>query len=275
MRRPPAVQGRFYPGTREKTYKLISDLEANSRFVVPKNIKGKIIGSILPHAGILYSGTQTIPYFKVLNQTSSFPDTFIILNPNHSGTGPDIALEEGVSWYNDAGEVEIDLELNKLLPFSHDASAQRREHSAEVLLPYIQYFADGRPFKILPICLKNIMPERATELAGAIKNAVETTGRNVQVIASSDFSHFLTPDAGRKSDDLVLEEIKNKDISKLENVVLKNGLTICGYCPIMVLMSYAALVDAEYKTTILARGNSGEVIPSHDVVDYISILFHA
>jgi len=43
----------------------------------------------------------------------------------------------------------------------------------------------------------------------------------------------------------------------------------------MVLMSYAALVDAEYKTTILARGNSGEVIPSHDVVDYISILFHA
>jgi hypothetical protein len=42
----------------------------------------------------------------------------------------------------------------------------------------------------------------------------------------------------------------------------------------MVLMKYAASFDPEYRISILARGHSGEVIPSPEVVDYVSMVLY-
>ncbi len=49
---------------------------------------------------------------------------------------------------------------------------------------------------------------------------------------------------------------------------------MCGYGPIMTLMEYAGGSNSDYKVEILARGHSGEVVPSHEVVDYISMILY-
>jgi AmmeMemoRadiSam system protein B len=275
MKRYPAAEGRFYPGTKDSIFKLIGDIESNSSIDVPQEKIGNIIGAILPHAGHMFSAYQTIPFFRYLKKYKIQPETFIILNPNHSGMGPEIALDPNNTWVNSIGEIDIDIEINSLLPYPVDARAQQQEHSAEVIIPFMQYYQGDFEFKILPICMKQISSQKSIKLAEDLHHAIRSTGRSTIVIASSDFSHFLSPEEGKEKDDLVLKTIEDQDIRSLEKVVNKNNISVCGYCPIMSLMAYSELSEPNYTSTILARGHSGEVVPSSDVVDYISILFHS
>ncbi len=275
MKRYPAVEGRFYPDTKESIFKLIGDIDSNSTINGPEEKYRNTVGAILPHAGHMFSAYQTIPFFKYLNKHNIQPETFIILNPNHSGIGPDIVLDANSSWVNSIGEIGIDIEINTLLPYPIDFKTQLKEHSAEVIIPFMQYYLGDFDFKILPICMKRISSQQSKELAEDLHQVIQSTGRSTLVIASSDFSHFLGPGEGQEKDDLVLETIQNQDIKALDEVVCRNNITVCGYCPIMTLMAYAELSEPNYASTILARGHSGEVVESTEVVDYISILFHS
>ena len=94
------------------------------------------------------------------------------------------------------------------------------------------------------------------------------------MIYPSDFSHFLHPDKGKVLDDLVLDKILKFESESVQNVVRKNNISVCGYGPIMALMEYSKLVNTNPQNIIISRGHSGEVIPSNEVVDYVSILFY-
>jgi hypothetical protein len=54
--------------------------------------------------------------------------------------------------------------------------------------------------------------------------------------------------------------------------VRNKHITVCGYGSIMTLIEYAKLEAEKPKAKILKIGNSGEVIPSDEVVDYVSVL---
>ena len=53
----------------------------------------------------------------------------------------------------------------------------------------------------------------------------------------------------------------------------KKNISVCGFGPIMTLIEYSKLISVNPKVNILKIGHSGEVIPSNEVVDYVSILF--
>ncbi len=74
-------------------------------------------------------------------------------------------------------------------------------------------------------------------------------------------------------DALVLENIITFDSIAIEKVVRKKNISVCGFGPIMTLIEYSKLISKKPKADILKIGNSGEIIPSKEVVDYISILF--
>ena len=274
MIRKASYAGRFYPDSGEAIFQLLEEVEKRGKYSPPAQVSGRVIGAVLPHAGHIYSGYQTLPFFEHLSVNRITPDTFIILNPNHSGRGPGIALDPHESWNNPVGRVALDIQLAEALPYPNDPEAQRNEHSAEVIIPFIQYFYRDQKVKILPVCMKDQTSLSAIKLAADLHHAVEVTGRNAVVIASSDFSHFLTPEEGHRQDQLVLDKIKKRDVKAVEQTVVKNNISICGYGPIMTLMAYAGMIDNNYRSTLLARGHSGEIAPSRDVVDYISILFH-
>ena len=271
--RHPAVEGRFYPGTKEETFAFIEQIDRADRYPeFNQDIEG-VIGAILPHAGHVYSGYQTIPFFKLLIRRKIIPETFIILNPNHTGYGEAIAMDENAFWKNAAGVLKIDQELSELLPYPKDSLAHRNEHSCEVILPFIQYYY-GNEIKILPISLKSRKASDTEKLGVSLYEAVRKLKRNTIVIASSDFTHFQSPDEGFQMDQMVLDRIKQKEIHEVEKVVRQHDISVCGSGPIMSLMAYAAKASDRYSTKILARGHSGEVSPSNEVVDYISMLFY-
>jgi len=270
--RKAAVQGRFYPSTRNRIFDQIYEIEQSGRYPEPEISPSQVFGAVLPHAGHLYSGYQTLPFFQLIQRHRIFPDTFVIVHPNHSGIGKPIAIDDSKAWSNAIGDVAVDRALAKTMDLPFDSTAHAREHSAEVIIPFIQYFLADHPFSILPVCMMDQRYQSALLVVKSLKKAIAKTGRKVMVIASCDFSHFLPADQGARLDQTVLDSILQRDAPGVEHAVLNNQVTVCGYGPIMALMEYARSREKKYKMEILARGHSGEVVPSREVVDYISLM---
>ncbi len=272
--REAVVEGRFYPDTASKIFSQISAIEQRDRFPVDEFSTDRIFGAVLPHAGHLYSGYQTVPFFKVLNRMGKYPDTFIIVHPNHSGLGSDLAVNDADFWSNSIGNIPLDRDFANALALPFDSLAHDREHSAEVILPFLQYFLPDISFSIVPICMLDQGHQSASIVAERIRQAEQKTGRCILVIASSDFSHFSTPQEGEFRDQLVLDKIIARKPAAVEKVVKQNHISVCGFGPIMTLMEYAGAMEPNYQIKILARGHSGEVHPSREVVDYISMIMY-
>lgn len=270
--RSAAVEGRFYPSTKSRIFDQIMDIEQSGRYPEPDISPNKVYGAVLPHAGHLYSGYQTIPFFQLIRRHNLFPDTFVIVHPNHSGLGSPLAIDEAELWKNSIGEVPVDTELARAMKLPFDKMAHIREHSAEVIIPFIQYFLSDHPFSIVPVCMKDQTHKSASLVSERIMSAVAKTRRKIMLIASCDFSHFLPPGEGAELDQLVLDQILERHAPGVEQAVLQKRVSVCGYGPIMSLMEYARSKSPDYKIDLLARGHSGEVNPSPEVVNYISLI---
>ncbi len=270
--RSAAVEGRFYPSTKSRIFDQIMDIEQSGRYPEPELSPNLIFGAVLPHAGHLYSGYQTIPFFQLLRRHRLFPDTFVIVHPNHSGYGAPLAIDDTEIWSNSIGEVPVDVELAKAMKLPFDKRAHASEHSAEVIIPFIQYFLADHLFSIVPVCMMEQTHKNASLIAERIVRAAAKTGRKLMVIASCDFSHFLPPAEGMELDQLILDQILQRNTPGVERAVTENRVSVCGYGPVMTLMEYARTRNPDYQIEVLARGHSGEVSPSPEVVDYISLI---
>jgi len=272
--RNAVVEGQFYPATKERIFEQIREIERANRYLVPELSPVRIFGAVLPHAGHIYSGYQTIPFFQLIKRLEMYPETFIIIHPNHSGLGQSVAIDDSDVWHNSIGEVPMDRDFASALDLPFDRWAHFKEHSAEVIIPFLQYYLTDHPFSIVPICMKDQSYQSASLIAKQIKKAVRETGHKIMLLASSDFSHFLSPEDGQKKDQHILENMLARNAQGVEVVVKKHQISACGYGPIMTLMEYACAIESDYNVEILARGHSGEVNPSREVVDYISMIMY-
>lgn len=270
--RSAAAEGRFYPSTKSRIFDQILDIELSGRYPEPDLSPSKVFGAVLPHAGHIYSGYQTIPFFQLIRRHRIYPDTFIIVHPNHSGQGPAMAIDDSEQWSNAIGEVPVDVKLAKAMDITMDQRAHAKEHSAEVIIPFMQYFLADHPFSIVPICMLEQSHENASLISKGIIKAAKKTGRRIMLLASCDFSHFLPPSEGARMDQKVIDHILQRNAPGVEQAVMENHISVCGYGPIMTLMEYARSQSPDYNIELLARGHSGEVLPSHEVVDYISLI---
>ncbi len=270
--RSAAVEGRFYPSTKSRIFDQIMDIEQSGRYPEPDLSPEKVFGAVLPHAGHIYSGYQTIPFFQLLRRHNLFPETFVIVHPNHSGHGASLAIDDADVWSNSIGEVSIDTELARAMDLHFDPRSHAMEHSAEVIIPFIQYFLPEQAFSIVPVCMLDQTHENAALVAEKTILAQKKTGRKIMLIASCDFSHFLPPIKGAELDQYILDQILVGNAKAVEELVRDKRISVCGYGPIMSLMEFAGSQSPDYQVEVLARGHSGEVSPSPEVVNYISLI---
>lgn len=272
--RKPAFADKFYPGNLKDLVLLFDSLYAKERDRINLNLSYKnIIGGIVPHAGYVYCGYEAIHFFEILKHSRTKYDTIVILNPSHSGHGHDISVDTNDAWETPFGWVRIDKEFADKLNIPESDVAQKYEHSGEVMVPYLQYWLDYK-FKIVPICIKMQDVSNAIMLADNIFKAKKELDRKVLVLASSDFSHFVKPEYGRRMDNMVLDNIMKFDSEEMFETIYTKSVSVCGYCPIMALMEYSKLVSEQPKAVVLKQGSSGDVMPADNVVDYISLLFY-
>jgi MEMO1 family protein len=271
--RKASFAGRFYPADKQSLSMMIEDIySAEKEFINVELAQKRIIGGIVPHAGIVFSGYQAIHFYAILKQSDQQIDTFVIINPNHSGLGKGMFnISNYDFWETPLGLIEIDREFSAELDIEVCNQAHDNEHSGEVQLSFIKYFHSPQP-KVVLITMNQQDVESALILAQKIKKATEVTNKKVILVASSDFSHYETPEIGFRKDQFVVDAILKLDAEQVYSEVKSHQVTVCGFGPIMTLINFAKMESENSQLSILKRGHSGEVHPSTEVVDYISFL---
>lgn len=277
MIRKPAVAGLFYELNPDSLRKQIEWCFYNQ--LGPGSIpeignKREIKGVIAPHAGYLYSGPVAAHTYHELAK-DGFPETFVILCPNHTGMGSGLSTTTG-TWETPLGPVDIDEELaNHMMAnigiLDSDPAAHLKEHSAEVQLPFLQYF--NKDFKFVPVTMWMQDIETATEVGTAIHQAVMELDKDVVVIASTDFTHYQPQDVAYNQDMRVLEAIEKMDERLMMSRVIEMNVSMCGYGPVagtIVASKKMGATACELKKYATSGDTTGD---KSSVVAYASAVF--
>jgi len=278
-RRKPAAAGTFYEADRDELLMQINSC-FNSPHGPQKLPKSKsemdapppIIVS--PHAGYMYSGPVAAHGFYEISIRRR-PESIVIIGPNHFGIGTDVSIYPRDSWITPLGEAKIDTQLvtklsNSSEIFSLDEFSHMEEHSIEVQIPFLQYVYGE--IKFVPICMLD-QSVSVAKLIGEILADVISEPEKILVVASSDFSHYVSHDEALRRDLPVIERILKLDIDGFYQEISHRKATLCGYGPIAAAMSFARKIG--YKTSrLLKYATSGDVTgEKSSVVGYASIMF--
>lgn len=258
MMRTCAVAGMFYPRDPSHLEQLLEKFFSGTR---PGSASRGIVS---PHAGYIYSGEVAAHAFSTI--PPDFSGTFVVIGPSHRGY---INCVSKVSWETPLGVVDTDAEFVELLDIETDEISHRDEHSLEVQMPFIKYrFPRAR---IAPVMMGLQDYPSAMRVAEKIVNAVRQTKRDVRIVASSDFSHYV-PEQKAKSDDLyAIEPLLTLDTSEFYRRIEERRVTACGYGPIATMVTACGKLGA--KTAQLIRyATSGDVTGDRrEVVGYAAI----
>jgi len=259
MIRNPVVAGQFYPEAPDQLRSMIEGM------VDKKAVKEEVIGLLSPHAGYPYSG----PVAGATISRIKFKDTFIIMGPNHTGSGKPLGImTEGV-WKTPLGEVEIDSELGKQILaasgyLQEDHVAHQHEHSIEVQLPFLQYFKPD--IKLVPIVLAYASGDVYKEIGQGLAKAIKELNREVVIIASSDMTHYESQESAQRKDTQAIEAMLDLNEDELLKRVQELDISMCGYAPTVSLISAAKELGAtgaelvKYQTSGDTTGDYAAVV---------------
>lgn len=270
--RSPTVAGQFYEDDGARLAHQIEScfLDPRGPGSLPPRHRSSVRGiraAVVPHAGYPYSGPIAARAFFELARQKPAP-VVLILGVDHHGAGAPFALSDR-PWSTPLGRVDVDHELVRALtrpPIVIDEAAHEPEHSVEVELPFLQYV---EPYPVVvPLMVRFAPFEQLQRVASEVRTAI--AGRDLLLIASTDFSHYVDVETARRLDRRAIDAILRNDARGLYRTVTQEGISMCGIAPTTVLLEI--LRDEALLTRLLAWGHSGEAEPMDRVVGYASIL---
>ena len=268
---PPVVAGMFYPREPEKLSAMVERLlNAAPRHELPE----PLLGLMVPHAGLRYSGLAAAHAYRSLQGRSQI-ELAVVLAPSHRLPAAFASTLDRPAYRTPLGDVPIDRALARrlvkacpVLRFEERLFAQ--EHSLEVQLPFLQKVLPR--VAILPVILGNRSPGLTRELARALHEAL---GQRTDVVylASSDMSHYLPYEEAERRDAESLEIICRLDFDGLHRALAEDRARICGGGPVAVLTK---LLDLKGKgqALVLFHNSSGDTAGDKErVVGYGVVAF--
>jgi AmmeMemoRadiSam system protein B/uncharacterized protein (TIGR00255 family) len=251
--RVPVVAGSFYPADPARLRALVSDLLGDA---APARTSPSV-GVIVPHAGYVYSGRVAGAGLRAA-AASGEPELIVILGASHSGAGGVLSLPGDGAWQTPLGDVAIDLlgvERARALGIRQAPAAFRREHSMEVVVPFLQVLFPRSP-AILPVCVQLAAWDELREGARALGAAMGS--RRVWIVASSDFTHYEPDRVARERDRLALDLILAGDAEGFYRLTIEQRLSICGAGAICILLLLARDLGLT-RSSLVEYATSGSV----------------
>jgi len=263
--RSPAVAGQFYPRDPEELRAEIQN------YVSPSAELLRALGCIVPHAGYVYSGHVAGAVYARLE----VPRRCIVLCPNHTGMGTPLSIMSQGEWETPLGNAVIDSEIaeelkSRLPLLQEDAEAHRREHAAEVQIPFLQ--ARRASFTFVPIAVGTGRFEALHLLGEAIGATIAALKERVLIIASSDMNHYESDPVTRHKDSRAIDRVLGLDPRGLYDVVTREDITMCGYGPAVAMLTAAKHLGAT-KAELIKYATSGDISGDRTrVVGYAGIV---
>ena len=259
MYRSPIASGSFYPGNKEELKSVLKTLMGDC----PE--RQKALGVVSPHAGYLYSGRVMGSVFSRIE----VPDTVVILAPNHTGRGTPFSVWPEGFWRTPLGDTSIDEELvneilNRCELLEKDKAAHTNEHSAEVILPFLQY--SNPQVKIVVIVVRSGNFEDLSTVGKSIADVLKKTKPGTLVVASSDMTHYESQLSADKKDKSAIAEIVALREEGLYRAVRELDISMCGVSPVISMMVCSKERDAaaaeltRYETSGDTTGDYKQVV---------------
>ena len=266
MLRLPAVAGRFYPDDPEELTRQIAAFAPSSH-----EEARPAIACVVPHAGYRYSGHVAGAVYARLK----LPRRFILLGPRHFPRGEAQAIISEGAWLTPLGRAQIDaelaLELKRAFPsLCEDSVAHQTEHALEVQLPFLQHLAGD--FSFVPIVLGPADYTQLESLGHAIAEVLGRQTDSVLMIASSDMNHYESDEITRRKDHMALGCVRGLDARGLFDTVRREGITMCGFGPVVSVLTAARQLGAQ-RATVVRYATSGDITGDlHEVVGYAGVI---
>lgn len=269
--RPPAVAGQFYPADPADLARQVEACFTDRRGPgdLPRRHRSAdrtLVAAVVPHAGYPYSGAIAAHVYARIAAERA-PESVLVLGVDHHGRCRGAALSAR-PWETPLGPTAVDLDLVRALdepPVSVDEQAHALEHSIEVQLPFLEYVLPKPRFVALEVAFGPF--EALRRVGEVVRRAIE--GRDVLLLASSDFSHYVAPATAERLDRLAIDAILDRDARRLYDTVVRHDISMCGIAPTTALL--VALAGRPLRARLLRWGHSGEVAPMADVVGYAAI----
>ncbi len=261
--RQPAVAGRFYP---DSAPELRLAIEKYMQDALPPAAKDPV-AIIVPHAGYVFSGQICADGFNQVRSRQY--ETVVILGTNH--TSPSfrkVGIYPGRGFQTPLGTAAIDSPVVEALlagcpDCTLDKSIHAREHSIEVIVPFVQALFPSA--KIVPA----IVGEADVGICERFGKALAKTlkGRNALIVASTDLSHYPSAANAAMVDRQTLQAILPLDPASFHAVAHTasdqniRGLSTraCGEAPVMAAMAAARDLGAT-GGVLVSYAHSGDTV---------------
>lgn len=212
----------------------------------------RILGAIVPH--------HLLPSFIIANIfdriTRQDVETIILLSPNHHDIGNTPVVMGKLGWSTPYGEIKPNIEIINAFTqkdyISIDDKILDNEHGIVGLLPFLAYYKND--IKIVPIALRqNMTKDQLNDLSQSI---ADISDEKTVIVASVDFSHYLTSAQAQQNDKETQNAMKNYNIDK---ILQMNSDYMDSPQAIVVLLQAMELNDAK-SMNILYNTNSGKLM---------------
>lgn len=274
--RPPAVAGRFYPGTADglaATVRALFDAVSVREQRGVQRIEHPHM-LMLPHAGYVFSGLVAA---KTLARVE-LPETLFLLGPTHTGEGAPLSVWPDGAWLTPLGALPVDAEAAACLlacggGFQADTASHLRDHALEVLIPLLQSAAPHARIVPVTVALPDFagLSDAAAALARAMEQ-LEAAGKRVCSIVSSDMSHFLSQQNAHLADHMALNELLRLNAEGLYRTVIAKRISMCGILPATLGLLTACARGAS-TAELVAYATSGEASGDYErVVGYAGMV---
>jgi hypothetical protein len=246
------------------------------------------LGFVVPHAGLIYSGTVAASAYRQLQ--SAKPERVFILGFTHSGGRPGVSIPDIEAIETPLGTVTVDRAAARKLAsggqFAMVAEDKVCDHSVEIQLPLLQRaVADAA---VVPLYVGRLSE---TERRAAAQTLAEHVRPGDVLLASSDLTHFgrsfgyqpfpVGPDVERRLfqlDSRVIDAASSLDPTLFLDTLHELGSTVCGYAPIALLLDTISLLggDDVFQQTLDYQTSAALTGDFEHVVSYGSLgYFHA
>lgn len=216
----------------------------------------RIFGGIVPHH--LAAQSFIAEMFSLLADRENRPKTVVILSPNHLEVGESFVQTANMVWETPDGPIGTDAVKSEEIAVSFKTSFQnesmRSEHGVYNIIPFVKHFLPNA--NVVPITLRFATPTNDQNLLREILSKWFKQDNNVVVIASIDFSHYLSFEEAQKKDDETRAAMERYDFAEIASYRSDHLDSPVG---LIVLLRTMQSLDAN-RQTILQYDNSGKTL---------------
>jgi AmmeMemoRadiSam system protein B len=253
MMRRAAVAGTWYPGDPGA---LAAEVDGYLAGAAARDVPGRLVALISPHAGLRYSGHVAGHAYALLQGRRDL--TVVLVGPSHRVAFDGMSVYARGAFATPLGEVPIDEDLARALldqgaAMRADPSPHRDEHSLEMQLPFLRRVVPS--VRIVPVLMGSQVRAEVETLAAALSRAME--GRDALLVASSDLSHYHPAAMANELDARIVGDVGRLDPEGVMGRLESFRGHACGGGPMVAVMKAAQARGAD-RATVLRYADSGD-----------------